>query len=114
MAALITDILVVNNVRDLETDRAAGKHTLAVYLGYAGSRVEFVALLTLAYLVPFWFLADGYGPAALLPLLSLPLAASLTRTVLTETSGEALNPALSRAGRLAALYAVLFAVGLVL
>ena len=112
MAALITNILVVNNVRDMETDRAAGKYTLAVYLGYRGSRLEFVALEALAYLVPFWFIARGHGLAVLLPLLSLPLAAALTRTVLTETGGDALNPALSRAGQLAALYAVLFAVGL--
>ena len=112
MAALITDILVVNNVRDVETDRKAGKHTLAVYLGYGGSRVEFVALLLLAYAVPFWFLARGFGSSVLLPLLSLPLAAALARTMLTETSGDALNPALSRAGQLAALYAGLFAVGL--
>ncbi|HKJ58020.1 MAG TPA: 1,4-dihydroxy-2-naphthoate polyprenyltransferase [Halobacteriales archaeon] len=114
MAALITNILVVNNVRDMETDRKAGKYTLAVYLGYAGSRIEFLALLALAYLVPFWFLASGYGYPVLLPLVSLPIAAALTRTVLTETTGDALNPALSRAGRLAALYAVLFAVGLAL
>jgi len=114
MAALITNILVVNNVRDMETDRKAGKYTLAVYLGYAGSRIEFLALLALAYLVPFWFLASGYGYPVLLPLVSLPLAAALTRTVLTETAGDALNPALSRAGQLAALYAVLFAVGLAL
>jgi len=114
MAALITNILVVNNVRDMETDRKAGKYTLAVYLGYAGSRIEFLALLALAYLVPFWFLASGYGYPVLLPLVSLPLAAALTRTVLTETAGDALNTALSRAGQLAALYAVLFAVGLAL
>ena len=114
MAALITNILVVNNVRDMETDRKAGKYTLAVYLGYAGSRIEFLALLALAFLVPFWFLASGYGYPVLLPLVSLPLAAALTRTVLTETTGDALNPALSRAGQLAALYAVLFAVGLAL
>jgi len=112
MAGLITDILVVNNVRDMETDRKAGKRTLAVYLGYRGSRVQFVLLLLLAYAVPLWFLAAGYGPAVLLPLLTLPVAAALTRTMLTETSGEALNPALSRTGRLAAAYAALFAVGL--
>ena len=64
--------------------------------------------------MPIWFLLGGYGVAVLLPFLSLPLAVSLTRTMLTETSGEALNPALSRAGQLAALYAVLFAAGLAL
>ena len=74
----------------------------------------FLALLLLAYAVPLWFLAAGYGLPVLLPLLTLPLAAALTRTVLTRTSGAALNPALSRAGRLAAAYAALFAVGLAL
>jgi len=112
MAGLITNIIVVNNVRDMETDRKAGKRTLAVYLGYRGSRVQFVTLLLLAYAVPLWFLATGYAVWVLLPLLSLPLAVSLTRTVLTETSGAALNPALARAGQLAAAFALLFAVGL--
>jgi 1,4-dihydroxy-2-naphthoate octaprenyltransferase len=112
MAALITNILVVNNVRDMETDRKAGKYTLAVYLGYAGSRVEFLVLLVLAYAVPFWFLVRSGDYWVLLPLASLPIAVGLARTVLTETTGDVLNPALSRAGRLAALYAVLFAVGL--
>ncbi len=112
MAALITDILVVNNIRDLETDRAAGKRTLAVLLGYTGSRIEFVGLLVLAYLVPVWFLTRGFSPFVLAPLLTLPAAAQLVRTVLTETSGEALNPALSRTGKLTAAYAVLFAAGL--
>ena len=109
-----TAILVVNNIRDMETDRKAGKRTLAVMLGYRWSRVEFVAMLALAYVVPavLW-LAFGYPVLVLTPLLSVPLAASLTRTVLTRTDGEALNPALERTGQLLAIYAVLLSVGLV-
>jgi 1,4-dihydroxy-2-naphthoate octaprenyltransferase len=113
VAAVSTDILVVNNVRDLETDREAGKKTLAVLLGYRASRAEFVGLLGLAYAVPFWFwLAAGYSPAVLVPLATLPYAALIARTVLTDASGEALNTALEQTGKLLAGYSVLFALGL--
>jgi 1,4-dihydroxy-2-naphthoate octaprenyltransferase len=110
---LSTAILVVNNVRDLETDRAAGKRTLAVLLGYRYSRVEFLATVGLAYAVPpvLW-LGYGYSPAVMVSWLTLPLAGLVARTVLTRTDGEALNPALERTGQLFALYAVLLSGGL--
>ena len=113
VAAISTNILVVNNVRDLETDREAGKKSLAVIVGYRASRVEYVGMLALAYAVPFWFwLNEGYSPAVLLPLLTIPYAARVTRTVLTDASGEALNPALERTGKLLAAHSALFALGL--
>ncbi|GAB3410723.1 1,4-dihydroxy-2-naphthoate polyprenyltransferase [Haloparvum alkalitolerans] len=113
VAAISTNILVVNNVRDLEEDAETGKRTLAVRFGYRFSRAQFLALLALAYLTPVWFiLRDGYDLPVLAPLLTLPLAASVSRTVLTETGGEALNPALEATGKLLAAYAGLFAVGL--
>ena len=112
IAALSTNILVVNNVRDREEDAETGKRTLAVRFGYRFSRGQFLALLALAYLTPLWFAWAGYGIAVLAPLLTLPLAAVVTRTVLTETSGAALNPALESTGKLLAAYAALFAVGL--
>ena len=112
-AGLSTAILVVNNVRDRETDAAAGKQTLAVLLGYRASRAEFLLLVGMAYVVPVVFALDpeftGY---ALLPLLTLPLAVRLSRTVLTETSGEALNPALETTGKLLFAHSLLFAIGL--
>ncbi len=114
IAALSTAILVVNNVRDLETDRETGKRTLAVMFGYRFSRAEFGALFALAYATPLWLLSSGFGPAVLLPYLTVPSAAGLVRTLLTETGGEALNPALERNGKLLAAYAALFAVGLVI
>jgi 1,4-dihydroxy-2-naphthoate octaprenyltransferase len=114
-AALSTNILVVNNVRDLEDDRAAGKYTLAVLIGYRWSRVEYLAMLGVAYLTPvalwLWF---GTGPTVLLALLTLPLAAMVARTVLSETSEAGLNPALERTGQLLATHSLLFAVGLAL
>ena len=113
VAAVSTGIIVVNNVRDLETDAAAGKTTLAVLLGYRWSRVEYVALLALAYAVPAYLWLTAFGPTVLLPLLTLPYAALVARTVCTERSGEALNPALERTGKLLAAHSALFALGLV-
>ena len=113
-AGLSTAILVVNNVRDRETDRRAGKRTLAVMLGYRLSRVEFALVVGMAYVVPPVFYATGYGPFVLLPLLTAPLAVRLGRTVFTRTDGAALNPALETTGKLLAAHSVLFAVGLAL
>ncbi|QGN06831.1 1,4-dihydroxy-2-naphthoate polyprenyltransferase [Halorhabdus sp. CBA1104] len=114
-AGLSTAILVVNNIRDIESDREAGKRTLAVMLGYRWSRAEYVALVALAYLVPvvLWRM-DEFGLFVLLPLVTIPLAISVTRTVLTEQSGAALNPALERTGKLMGAHGLLFTIGLAL
>jgi 1,4-dihydroxy-2-naphthoate octaprenyltransferase len=115
MGALTTNVLVVNNIRDLETDRAAGKRTLAVMIGYRASRVEYVGLLALAYLTPIaLWLGFGYPLPVVAPLVTLPYGATIARTVCTHSDGETLNPALEQTGRLVALYAVLFAAGVVL
>jgi 1,4-dihydroxy-2-naphthoate octaprenyltransferase len=113
-AGLSSAILVINNVRDRETDAKAGKRTLTVLLGYRFSRVEFLALVGMAYVVPVVFAVTGWGPWALLPLLTLPVAAPLVATLLERTDGAALNPALERTGKLLAAHSVLFAVGLAL
>jgi 1,4-dihydroxy-2-naphthoate octaprenyltransferase len=113
MAAITTDILVVNNVRDRDEDATTGKRTLVVRFGYGVARAEFLGMLALAYLTPpAMVVAFDAGPAVLAPLLTLPYAASVARTVLTRTDGEALNPALERTGKLLAAFAALFAVGL--
>ncbi len=113
VAAISTNILVVNNVRDLENDRKGGKKTLAVLIGYGASRGEYVAMLVLAYLVPVYFATtSAFGLAVLLPLVTVPYAAMVARTVITKTSGEALNPALEQTGKLLAAYSVCFALGM--
>lgn len=113
MAGLVTNILVVNNIRDIEDDARAGKRTLAVILGYRGSRAEYVLLVALAYAVPVWFLLKpDFGVAVLLPFLSLPLAGVTAWMVLTGTETEELNPALERTGQLVFAFATLFAVGI--
>jgi 1,4-dihydroxy-2-naphthoate octaprenyltransferase len=111
-AGLSTAILVVNNIRDRETDGAAGKRTLVVMLGYRPSRLEWTALVGMAYVIPILFLLDGYSPGVLLPWLTAPLAVIVGRTVWTWTDGEALNPALERTGKLLFAHSVLFAIGL--
>jgi 1,4-dihydroxy-2-naphthoate octaprenyltransferase len=113
-AGLSTAILIVNNIRDRETDAAAGKRTLAVLLGYRFSRLEWTALVGMAYVVPPIFALDGYSATVLLPLATAPLAVSIGRTVWTRTDGDALNPALERTGQLLFAHSLLFAVGFVL
>ena len=113
VAALSTNILVVNNIRDREEDATTGKRTLAVRFGYRFSRLQFAGLAGLAYAVPVWlWLAEGFGLTVLLPLVTLPIAAVLTRTIWTKTSGAALNPALETTGKLLAVHALLFGIGL--
>jgi 1,4-dihydroxy-2-naphthoate octaprenyltransferase len=113
VAALSTNILVVNNVRDREEDATTGKRTLAVRFGYAFARGEYVVLLGAAYTVPVVVAVTTGDLPTLLPLATLPYGALVARTVLTETSGEALNPALESTGKLLAAFSALFAVGLV-
>ncbi len=109
---LITAILVVNNLRDIETDRAAGKRTLAVIAGPAFTRFEYGVLLILAYLVPLTFFFSGhYSVWILLPFLSLPLALRGTRLIFTA-SGRNLNDGLGLTATLALIFSLLLAAGL--
>jgi 1,4-dihydroxy-2-naphthoate octaprenyltransferase len=115
IAALATAVLVVNNVRDLETDRRAGKRTLAVRLGRRATRVEYAALLGLAYAVPVVLVGvRAASPAALLPLLTLPWALGTARTVFRRIDGPSLNAALRGTARLELAFAVLFGAGVLL
>ncbi|MBA3306261.1 MAG: 1,4-dihydroxy-2-naphthoate polyprenyltransferase [Thermoleophilaceae bacterium] len=112
---LASAILVVNNVRDVDTDRRAGKRTLAVQLGRGRARVLFAVMLVLAYLVPVAIpLLGGLSWWVVLPLVSLALVAPLYRTVATRTDGPALNGALAATGRLLAVYSLLLAAGVLL
>jgi 1,4-dihydroxy-2-naphthoate octaprenyltransferase len=114
-AGLSTAILIANNVRDKEEDAAAGKRTLAVMFGYTFSRIEWLAMVGMAYVVPVLFALDSaFGLTALAPLVTLPLAVRVGATVMERTDGAALNPALERTGQLLAAHSALFAVGLAL
>lgn len=114
MGMLITAILVVNNLRDIDTDAGAGKKTLAVRLGVTGTRLEYSFCIFGAYVVLLCIWIVGMESAWIyLVLLSSPLALSLVRKVWYER-GRDLNPALARTGQLALLYSVLFSTGVLI
>ena len=115
VALTVTAILVVNNVRDIDTDRLAGKCTLAVYLGRRLARTEFVVVVAGAYLAAaaLW-LVGGYSGWVLLSWLSVPAAVAPMGVVLAATDGPALNRALRSTARLHMLFGVLLAVGVTL
>jgi 1,4-dihydroxy-2-naphthoate octaprenyltransferase len=112
VGALVTAILVVNNTRDIDTDRRAGKRTLAVRLGDSAARGEYVALLALAFLTPAALWLAGASLAVLLPLLALPAALRLIRRMCAADDGPAFNLLLADTARLQLVFGALFAVGL--
>ncbi|MFN2219741.1 MAG: 1,4-dihydroxy-2-naphthoate polyprenyltransferase [Anaerolineae bacterium] len=115
VGALTVAILVVNNLRDIETDRKTGKRTLAVILGPETTRMEYVLLLVLAYTTPLLFKFAGWSSSwVLLPWASLPLAVHLVRSVYQVPGGPALNKMLAGTANLDLLFCVFFATGLVL
>ena len=112
---LASAVLVVNNVRDLETDRRAGKRTLAVRLGRERTRALYGGMIYGAFLLaPVTWLFGPLQAWMLLPFLALPLAAPLVRAVRTRTDGPSLNEALAGSGRLELLFGVLLSAGLLL
>ncbi len=108
-------ILVVNNVRDIDTDRRAGKRTLAVRLGRERTRELYTAIVAASFvLLPLALLLGG-GPApGLLGLLAAPLALRPLRAVRERSDGAALNGALAATGALLAGFALLTSIGLVI
>lgn len=111
---LITAIIVVNNLRDIDTDRAAGKFTLAVRLGRKWTRREYAVLMLGAYLFPLYYgLSEGGSRWILLPLLSLPAAVFLVGKIY-RTSGPEMNALLARTALLSLVFCFLFALGLVM
>lgn len=114
IGCLATAILVVNNVRDLETDRRAGKTTLAVRIGRQRSRTLYLFLMLAAFPVLAVTIALNGGPwAALLGLVTLPLVRRPVRAVRNRTDGPSLNQALADTGAVLGLFALLTAIGLV-
>ena len=112
---LAVAILMVNNVRDLETDRRAGKRTLAVRLGRERARTLYAVVVYVAFLTaPVAWIAGGEGLSAwlLLPWLALPLAAQVVRVVRNRVDGPSLNGALARTGMLQLVFCVLLSAGL--
>jgi 1,4-dihydroxy-2-naphthoate octaprenyltransferase len=113
VGALATATLVVNNVRDRDTDVKAGKRTLAVRLGARGGRLEYATLVALAFwMLPVCYWAFDESAWIFLPLLMLPRACQLLDRVFQNSDGPTLNAALGGTAQLGMLFSLLFAIGL--
>ena len=114
VGALITNILVVNNYRDIEEDRAAGKKTLAVILGRTFARFQFIILIAASFIIPaVLYLFYSFHIWIFLPYLTLPLAYKLIN-MLFVLEGLQLNKTLELTAKLSVLFGLLFAAGLTL
>ncbi len=112
--ALVTAIIVVNNLRDIDTDRAANKRTLAVRIGRNGTIGEYSLLISLAYVTPLSLWLNGnLSIWWWLSWLTIPLAWPLLRSVRSER-GRALNPVLAGTAKLSLVFSLLFAGSIVL
>ena len=116
VGAMTTAILVVNNLRDIETDAKAGKRTLAVMIGRRGTQVEFLLLAGVAFAVPrAGVVLLGWTPWALLALLALIPALGPVWAVLRyreDGDPRSLNPVLGRTALATGIYGMLLAAGL--
>ena len=109
---LASAILVVNNLRDIESDRRAGKRTLAVRLGRERTRALYCAMLVGAFLFgPIGWLACSFGPWVMLSWLSLPLAFKVAAVVRGSVDGPSLNRALAQTGALQLIFCILLSAG---
>ena len=115
VGCLVTAILVVNNLRDLETDRTAGKRTLAVLLGARGARLEYLLLSAAAFAAIAAFAAATVLPAwTALGLAGLLPAAPLARRVWSGAAGAELNSILKRTAQVHLIVGALIALGAVI
>ncbi len=115
VGALCTNILVINNLRDVVQDAKVGKRTLGVLFGDTALKCEYTLMLTLAFAIPPHFHVQlGYDTWIYLPFLSLPLALLHLRKVWLETHKPNLNKVLEQTAQLMAIYGILFSMGVIL
>jgi len=115
MGLLAAAILVANNVRDIETDRIAGKRTLAVILGRQPARWMYTLVVVLAYAAIAIAAAAGVLPSwTMLTFVSIPLAVQPVRTIFTQTEGPPLIGVLKATARLQLVFAALLALGVLI
>jgi 1,4-dihydroxy-2-naphthoate octaprenyltransferase len=114
VGALITNILIVNNYRDIEEDKTAGKNTLAVLLGREFSRYEYVFFILVSFFIPFLLHFEyNFNIWIFLPYISLPLAITLVKMIYVLT-GTQLNKTLELSAKFSALYGLLLSIGIIL
>ncbi len=113
IGSISASVNLANNLRDIPTDAASGKITLAVRLGDTGSRRLYMALVCVPFLVGI-FVGAAVTPWAFLTLAATPLALRAVQPVLKGASGKALIPVLGKTGKAMLAWAVLLTVALVL
>ena len=115
VGALCTNILVVNNLRDIEQDAISGKKTIGVLFGETALKVEYTFMLVLAFAIPPHFLFQlNYSYWVLIPFLLLPIAISHTGTIWKEEDKRKLNPHLEKTAKFMTLFGLLFSIGILL
>ena len=114
MGMLATAILVVNNLRDIDTDKLSGKNTLAVRMGKTFTKIQYSILVLIPFLVPIyiWWYYEG-ELSLLLTIFSLPISFFLIKEIFTLT-GKDLNSVLTRTVRFLFIFTILLSTGLVL
>lgn len=112
---LTVNILVVNNIRDIETDRAAGRKNIPVVFGRKAAEWEFALMLVIAYAIPpILTCKQVSSPWVLLSLLTLPQGIRIWGRLRSGQSGQALNPLLGQTAQLLLRFCVLFTIGLLI
>lgn len=115
MGFLASAILVLNNLRDIDTDAAAGKRTLATRIGRERTRVMLLVLVCAAFAVPIALFMFRVVPVTvMLVLFAILIAAVPVRTAFATSSPPSLVEALKRMAAAQLAYALLFTVGVVL
>jgi len=115
VGALCTNILVINNLRDVEQDAKAGKRTLGVLFGDTALKWEYTIMLLLAFAIPPYFnIQLGYTIWIYLPFISAPLAFIHAKKVWSETYKPNLNKVLEQTAQYMALFGLLFSIGIIL
>lgn len=113
VGALITNILIVNNFRDIEEDKKVDKKTLAVIFGKKFSQFEYIILLFISFLIPIvLFLFYNFSFLILLPLITIPFAVRSVKMMFTNTGSE-LNITLEQTAKYSALFGLLISAGLI-
>ena len=114
VGALCTNILVVNNLRDVEQDSKVGKRTLGVLFGETALKIEFTIMLLIAFAIPPHFYVQlNYEYWILLPFIVLPIGIRHAITIWKEEDKRNLNIQLEKTARFMAIFGVLFALGII-
>ncbi|MGM0546135.1 MAG: 1,4-dihydroxy-2-naphthoate polyprenyltransferase [Bacteroidota bacterium] len=115
VGALATNILVVNNLRDIEQDKVAGKNTLGVLLGEQALRWEYLLMLILALAIPpHFFVQLSYSPIIFLPFLTLPIGVYLLYKIWFENDKRTFNKLLKQTAQFMTLFGILFSIGIII